>query len=52
MKKTALGSILIFAFLFSAVAGIQFIISTSAQTSPTVTIKADGSIEPATAPIQ
>jgi len=52
MKKTALTITVISALLLSVVAGIQFINPASAQTFAAVTIKADGSIEPATAPIQ
>jgi hypothetical protein len=45
MKKTALALTLISAILLSAVAGTQFINSTSAQTYTTITFKPDGSIE-------
>ena len=51
MKKTALTITVISALLLTVVAGIQFINPASAQIAA-VTIKADGSIDPATAPIQ
>jgi hypothetical protein len=51
MKRTALALALISALLFSMVAGSQFGDFASAQSFLTITIKADGSINPATAPI-
>ena len=52
MKRTAIALSLILALLFSAVAGNQFINSTTAQNYANITIKADGSIDPVEAPIQ
>ena len=51
MKRTALALTLILALLFSMVAGSQFGYVASAQSFLTITIRADGSINPATAPI-
>jgi nitrous oxidase accessory protein NosD len=51
MKRTALALTLISAILFSAVAATKFINSTTAQNYIEITIKADGSIDPSTAPI-
>jgi len=52
MKKTALALTLIVAFLTSMVAGTPFANLASAQSPEIITINADGSIDPATAPIQ
>lgn len=52
MNKKALVLTLIFALLFSAVAGNQFINSTTAQNYTEIIIKADGSVDPVGAPIQ
>jgi parallel beta-helix repeat protein len=52
MKRTALALTLILALLFSAVAGTELVNFISAQDFEAVTIKADGSIDPSTAPIQ
>lgn len=52
MKRTAIALSLILALLFSAVAGNQFINSTTAQNYANITIKADGSIVPVEAPFQ
>lgn len=52
MNKKALALALIFALLFSAVAGNQFINSTTAQNYTNITIKANGSVDPVGAPIQ
>jgi parallel beta-helix repeat protein len=52
MNKKALVLTLIFALLFSAVAGNQFINSTTAQNYTEIIIKYDGSVDPVGAPIQ
>jgi parallel beta-helix repeat protein len=52
MNKKTLILTLIFALLFSAVAGNQFINSTTAQNYTEIIIKADGSVDPVGAPIQ
>ena len=52
MKKTAFGLCFIFTLLFSATIGAVPVNLASAQSSEFVTINADGSIDPATAPIQ
>lgn len=51
MNKKAL-VLTLFALLFSAVAGNQFINSTTAQNYTEIIIKADGSVDPVGAPIQ
>jgi hypothetical protein len=52
MKRTALALALVSALLFSVVAGTWFASLASAQSSEMITINADGSIDPSTAPIQ
>jgi len=52
MKRKALALTLVLALLFSAVAATQFVNLVYAQSFEIITIKADGTIEPFTAPIQ
>jgi len=52
MKRKALALTLIPALLFSMVAGTQFANLASAQFLGSITIKADGTVDPADAPIQ
>lgn len=52
MRRTALVLTLIWALLFSLVAMLHYVNFTSAQDFEAITIKADGSIDPSTAPIQ
>jgi parallel beta-helix repeat protein len=52
MNKKTLILTLIFALLFSAVTGNQFINSTTAQNYTEIIIKADGNVDPVGAPIQ
>jgi hypothetical protein len=51
MKRILLTTSLVFVLLLSAVAGTKLIDSASAQSFQTITIKADGSIDPSTASI-
>jgi parallel beta-helix repeat protein len=51
VKKKVYGLTLAFALLFSAVAGTHLVNLVSAQSFMTIIIKADGSIDPSTAPI-
>jgi hypothetical protein len=52
MKRTALALTLILSLFPSAVAGTWFANLASAQSSEIITIKADGSVDPSTTPIQ